>query len=39
MYQWGNFTGTPEHVITAVVPNAKNTASQDALIRALKWKR
>ena len=39
MYQWGNFTGSPEHVITAVVPNAKNTASQDALIRALKWKR
>jgi len=39
MYQWGNFTGTPESVITAVVPNATNTASQDALIRALKWKR
>lgn len=41
MYQWGNFTGTGPnvHVITAVVPNAKNTASQDALIRALKWKR
>jgi hypothetical protein len=39
MYQWGNFTGTPEHVITAVVPNARNTASQEALVRALKWKR
>ena len=38
-YQWGNFTGTPEHVITAVVPNAKNTTSQEALVRALKWKR
>ncbi|HSX23287.1 MAG TPA: hypothetical protein VLE97_10990 [Gaiellaceae bacterium] len=38
-YQWGNFTGTPEHVITAVVPSARNTASQEALIRALKWKR
>jgi hypothetical protein len=38
-YQWGNFTGTPEHVITAIVPNAKNTASQEALVRALKWKR
>lgn len=39
MYQWGNFTGTPEHVITAIVPNVTNTASQAALIRALKWKR
>lgn len=38
-YQWGNFTGTPEDVITAVVPNARNTASQEALVRALKWKR
>jgi len=38
-YQWGNFTGTPEHVITAVVPNDKNVSTQEALVRALKWKR
>lgn len=41
MYQWGNFTGIGPgmDVITAVVPSDKNTASQEALIRALKWKR
>lgn len=35
-FQWGNFTGEPDEIACAVVPTAENTASQEALVTALR---